>query len=118
MIVLVIVAILLAIAYPSYVQYASKAKRGDAQQLLLNWSINQEIWRSNHISYAAEGDLAFPTIEHYQFDTGGSDPTATAYTLRAVAQGDQLNDKARDGTICSPLTMNQNGVKSPPACWE
>jgi len=43
MIVLVIVAILLAIAYPSYIKYVRKANRGDAQQLLMNWSINQEI---------------------------------------------------------------------------
>jgi type IV pilus assembly protein PilE len=34
MIVVVIVAILLAIAYPSFVNYVRKAKRGEAQQLL------------------------------------------------------------------------------------
>ena len=56
MIVVMIVAILLAIAYPSYVQYVRKAKRGDAQQLLMNWSINQEIWRSNNTTYAGDRD--------------------------------------------------------------
>ncbi len=50
MIVLVIVAILLALAYPSYIKYVRKANRGEAQQLLMNWSINQEIWRSNNTS--------------------------------------------------------------------
>ena len=45
MIVILIVAILVALAYPSYINYVRKAKRGEAQQLLLNWSINQEIWR-------------------------------------------------------------------------
>lgn len=48
MIVIVIVAILVSLAYPSYIQYIRKAKRGEAQQLLMNWSINQEIWRSNN----------------------------------------------------------------------
>ncbi len=52
MIVLMIVAILVALAYPSYVDYVRKARRGEAQQLLMNWSINQEIWRSNNPTYA------------------------------------------------------------------
>ena len=84
MIVLVIVAILVALAYPSYIQYVRKSKRGEAQQLLLNWAINQEIWRSNNTSYAGTGDLPAPTNENYGFDTNG-DPTATAYILRATA---------------------------------
>ncbi len=45
MIVLVIAAIILGLAYPSYVDYVRKSKRGDAQQALMNWSVNQEIWR-------------------------------------------------------------------------
>jgi type IV pilus assembly protein PilE len=117
MIVLMIVAILLALAYPSYTQYARKAKRGEAQQLLMNWAINQEIWRSNNPFYAKEADLAAPTNDHYELSTVG-DPTATAYTLQAVGGGDQVNDKARDGTPCKTLTMNQTGIKSPPVCWE
>ena len=117
MIVVMIVAILLAIAYPSYVQYARKAKRGDAQQLLMNWSINQEIWRANHTLYASTGDIPAPTNDYYALDTVGT-PDAISYTLQAIGGGDQVNDVARDGTDCSTLTMNENGVKSPPACWE
>ena len=51
MIVVVIIALLLALAYPSYVDYTRKARRGEAQQLLMNWAINQEIWRSNNTAY-------------------------------------------------------------------
>jgi type IV pilus assembly protein PilE len=117
MIVLVIVAILLSLAYPSYIQYVRKAKRGEAQQLLLNWSINQEIFRSNNTEYADVDDLTAPTSDDYTLSPDGT-PTATLYTLQAVAGGDQVNDKARGGTPCSTLTLNQNGVKNPPACWE
>ncbi len=121
MIVLVIVAILLAIAYPSYVQYVRKANRGDAQQLLMNWAVNQEIWRSNNTEYAGTGDIPAPT--HDKFDFAVDNVSATTYTLEAVASStDQLKDKARDGTPCgteaSPLTINQSGVKNPAACWE
>jgi len=119
MIVLIIVAILVALAYPSYIQYVRKSKRGEAQQLLLNWSINQEIWRSNNPSYAGTGDLPAPTTDPvtYTFDTA-ADPTATEYILQATAVGDQANDTARDGTDCGVLTLDQNGVKDPPACWD
>jgi len=116
MIVLVIVAILVTIAYPSYVQYVRKAKRGEAQQLLLNWSINQEIFRSNNPEYATTAQLPVPTHDHYTFTLPAR--SSTAYTLQAAAGGDQANDKARDGTTCTPLTLTQAGVKSPAACWE
>lgn len=123
MIVVMLVAILLAIAYPSYIQYVRKAKRGEAQQLLMNWAINQEIWRSNNPAYAGNGDIPPPTHDDYTFSVTAS---ATAYTLTAAAKSgnDQLNDKARDGTACSTLNMNSAGVKysggdpSILVCWD
>ena len=121
MIVVMIVAILLALAYPSYVQYTRKAKRGEAQQLLMNWAINQEIWRSNNTTYNGIDDpnaanYIIPDNEHYTFTV--ADVSATAYTLEAAGGGDQVNDKARGGADCSTLEMNQAGIKDPPACWE
>ena len=117
MIVLVIVGILLSLAYPSYIQYVRKAKRGDAQQLLLNWSINQEIFRSSNTTYAREQDFAAPLSDDYTLSLNGA-PTATTYTVQAVAEDDQLKDKAKDGTECSPLRLDQNGVKTPLVCWQ
>jgi len=121
MIVLIIIAILVALAYPSYTRYARKAKRGEAQQLLLNWAINQEIFRSNNPQYddgtiipepcsGAEADCDYGFVV--------SETTATTYTLTANAIGDQANDTARSGESCAQLELNQNGVKSPAACWE
>ena len=117
MIVVVIVAILTALAYPSYIQYVRKAKRGEAQQLLMNWSINQEIWRSNNTAYATVDQLPVPINDHYDFDLSVA-PTATTYTLQAVAQDDQVNDVSRDGTACATLTLNQSGLKNPTVCWD
>jgi type IV pilus assembly protein PilE len=123
MIVLVIVAILLALAYPSYIDYVRKARRGEAQQLLLNWSINQEIWRSNHTAYAPINDdplvgMPEPTHVYYTFDFS-VDPTPTAYTLRANGRNDQVNDTSRGGTPgdCATLTLDQSGVKLVDTCW-
>jgi type IV pilus assembly protein PilE len=125
MIVLVILAIIIALAYPSFVQYARKAKRGEAQQMLMNWAVNQEIWRSNNPSYNdvnTPGDAGYmvPDSDYYNFSF--ADVTATTYTLRAEAQGDQANDKSKAGDYCGGngtlMTIDQNGVKSPAACWE
>ena len=125
MIVVMIVAILLAIAYPSYARYVLKANRGDAQQLLMNWSINQEIWRSNHPEYAdaVSDGTGIPAPTHDKFDFDIADRSATTYTLRAEATGGQAEDKTRDGaTHCgkagSLLTLSQNGVKEPAGCWK
>ena len=115
MVVLVVVAILVALAYPSYTQYVREARRAEAQKLLMNWSVNQEIYRSNNSSYASTGDMAPPTHEHFQFDTVGT-PDASSYELEAQATGDQLNDK-ESGQSCGQLTVDQNGAKDPIDCW-
>ena len=118
MFVLVIVGILVALAYPSYVEYVRKGKRGDAQHLLMNWAVNQEIFRSNNTSYAAGNDPALPApaLDNYGF--AASNISATTYTLTATATGDQLNDKSRDGTDCSVLSVTNTGTKDPAVCWQ
>ena len=118
MIVLSILAILLALAYPSYVDYVRKGKRGEAQQMLMNWAVNQEIWRSNHATYAGTGDIGPPTSDYYTFGVVDGSVSSISYTLQANAQNDQSKDKARNGTSCATLTLDQNGLKSPPDCWE
>lgn len=114
MTVVAIVAVLVALALPSYTRYVRKANRGEAQQLLLNWANNQEIWRANDTDYATVGELAVPTHTRYTFTLPTR--TATTYVLRATADGDQANDEER-GTTCSPLEINQANAKTPANCW-
>jgi len=114
MIVIVILAILVALAYPSYSNYVRKARRGEAEQLLMNWSVNQEIYRSNNPTYADEGELAFPTHGSYDFSIDPVNPAGT-YTLTATATGDQLNDTAKGD--CTVLTLTSGGIKGPAICW-
>jgi type IV pilus assembly protein PilE len=122
MIVLVIVAILLALAYPSYVDYVRRANRGEAQQMLLNWAVNQEIWRANNPTYASEANLPPPNHDKFNFNLDAS--SATAFAISATALGDQANDKARDGTPCGVLNLNSAGQKysggdtTKISCWD
>ena len=115
MITITVVAILVALAIPSYTQYVRKANRGDAQQLLLNWSNNQEIWRAAHTTYADESTaLGVPTHGKYTFTVTGTG--ATAYLLTATATGNQASD-SDPGTSCTALTMNQSNTKAPADRW-
>lgn len=115
MIVVAIVAILVALALPSYTAYVRKANRGEAQQLLLNWANNQEIWRANDSDYATDAELAVPTHAKYTFAV--SNLSATTYTLTATASTtDQQKDKDK-GTSCTPMSITQANAKSPAACW-
>ncbi len=114
MIVIAIIAILVALALPSYTRYIRKANRGEAQQLLLNWANNQEIWRANDSDYATVGEIPVPTHTRYTFTLPTS--TATTYTLTATPIGDQAKDEER-GDPCDPLSLDQSNSKSPANCW-
>jgi len=114
MIVITIVALLVALALPSYTRYVLKANRGEAQQLLLNWANNQEIWRANDTDYATTVEIAAPT--HAKFNFTLSNRTATTYTLTATAQGRQADDEER-GEDCDVLTLDQSNTKTHANCW-
>ena len=124
MIVVGIVAILVALALPSYTQYIRKANRGEAQQLLMNWANNQEVWRANNTGYATSVELAPPGHDKYTLfrrvtgNTCMNDDAASAtqFTLVACPTGNQANDKEK-GEDCDPLTLDQSNYKDPPACW-
>ncbi len=124
MIVIGIVAILVALALPSYTQYIRKANRGEAQQLLLNWANNQEIWRANNTGYATSTELTPPGHDKYTLyrrvtgNTCANDNSASAtqFSLVACPIGNQDQDVER-GVPCDPLTLNQSNAKTPFQCW-
>jgi type IV pilus assembly protein PilE len=123
MITMAVVAVLLALAYPSYARYVRKANRGEAQQLLLNWANNQEIWRSNNPTYADDVDppngIPVPVHDRYVFSLGAPNPpTASEYLLVATAQGDQAKDGLASEGECATLTLDQLGEKTEAVCWD
>lgn len=116
MIVIAIVAILVALALPSYSAYIRKANRAEAQQLLLSWGNNQELWRATHTTYDDGTGIAVPTHDKYTFRA--SNATATTYTLTATpSTADQLKDE-QYGDSCNPLTLDQGNGKTPAKCWQ
>lgn len=115
MITVSIVAILVALAIPSYTHYVRKANRGEAQELLLNWSNNQEIWRASHTTYADEATtLGVPVHGRYTFSVSGV--SSSAYKLTATTTGSQVGDRD-GGASCDVLSLDQSNARSPAGCW-
>jgi len=130
MIVVSIVAILAAVAYPSYRDSVARGRRADAKGVLLENA--QLIERQYTISnaYDRKGDgsaLSDPPIARSPRDganvfydigfTGTHD--ASQYTLRAVPRGGMATDP------CGTLTIDHAGVKGVTGgtlgvseCWE
>ena len=125
-IVTVVVAILAAIAIPSYQSSIRKSRRADAQAVLLNMQLQIEKWRANQPSYAdpAGGEvrvLGNPPAgtgiaTYYTFAVSNDAATTFTVTATAITGKGQTNDQ-QSGTTCTPMSINQSGTRSPAACW-
>lgn len=122
MIVVAIIGIVAAIAYPAYFDYVREARRAEAQAELLKGQINQQRYRAYNNTFALDGaslaaeslDLSVDTA-YYTYTTTGS---AGGYSVTATVVGstDQAND-AEGATSCSPMSINHEDALEPPACW-
>lgn len=116
-----IVAILSAVALPSYQWMVRKSRRAEAQAALFQMYLGQERWRANHVAYAARTEhLPAPTpgsavARYYRFVADG---TQTTFTVQAVAvSGKGQEHDAQRGTPCSALSIDQSGTRRPGDCW-
>ena len=136
MIVIVIVGILAAVAYPSYQNSVRKARRADGAAALTNVQLAQEKLRSSCRFYAQNlagaanicgANAAGSTVNapaasgegHYVVALSNASPTG--YTVTATGTGDQANDKAGGVTCTLVLTVSAaspNGARTPDACWD
>ena len=135
-IVLGVIAILVALAMPSFQDALRKSRRSDAIDSILGLQLAQERWRANHTTYGQLGNpydpLTFPqtflgpdpldsTDEHYELDITVF--TATNYTIVATAQGDQANDYCGNFVLTNALgviTKTNPGspaASNPELCW-
>ena len=109
MIVVVIVAILAAVAIPSYQGQIQKTRRADAKEALMRAAAAQERYFFSHNEYTDDlTQLGFQSSlsndAHYSLK---ADPvTTTAFTITAtpVPNGVQLKD-----TQCTEFSINQLG---------
>lgn len=120
MIVVVIVGILAAIAYPSYQEQVAKSRRADAQTALMELAQFMERHYTANGSYLEGANP--PTLPFTEspkdagakfYDLSLQGTTATAFVVRAVPKGAQLGDR------CGTMTLSNTGVKAAAAndCW-
>lgn len=134
MVVVVIVGILVAVAYPSYINHITKSRRSDGQTALLDLANRMERYFSENHTYAtatiAAGNAATDVLgsnlspeQWYTISIPAK--SAFAYTIQATPR----NAQATEDTLCQSLTLNnlgQKGITAGPAgnptgtadnCW-
>jgi type IV pilus assembly protein PilE len=127
MITVAIIAILAAIAYPSYTEQVARSRRADAQSALLEtaqWIERQYTITNAYDKFYKAGTLTTlttaeltgqqplkaKTAANYTLSFGdkaggNTTPGADAFTLRMAPQGAMANDK------CGTLTLSNTGAK-------
>lgn len=133
MIVVAIIGILAAVAYPSYLNYVIKTRRATAGACLMELSQWMERNYTTCLAYDKTGSGCSTTVDsaalpsptcisdlsgNYGFTIAATPAiSGTSYQLNAapVAGSSQAKD-----TTCGTLTLNQQGVKGAAAtsgCW-
>lgn len=120
-----IVAILTAIAYPSYRQQVLRGNRTEGKAELLEAAQELEKCYTRFGAYNSPNCAAFVQLSNgvgrpsearrYQISLVAGNPRPiTEYTLRAVPQNGQEAD-----TTCGTLTLDQTGQRMPTTdkCW-
>ena len=118
MIVVAVVAILAAIALPSYEWAMVRARRGAAQSCLTDQAhFMERYYTTNNMSYAGAQPPACGNDVgvHYVIGFVGT-PDASGYVLQIVPQGRQ----AVADTKCGSMRIDQTGLKTgaTPDCWK
>jgi type IV pilus assembly protein PilE len=130
MIAVAIVAILTAIALPSYQSYVQKSRRADAITALSALQLAEEKWRASNLTYTTALSSPPSGLGISSLSGGGyytiavASASATGYTLTAtpVAGTSQASD-----TSCPLMTIVQTGGNtsyfdsasmSSSACWK
>ncbi len=124
LVVVAIVAILAAFAYPAFVGSMQKGRRSDAMSSLLVLQQNQERWRATNASYT-------PTLDNVWTGGGATDSLDGHYTLSitAASAADFTAVSApkaggpQVGVDCGSFAVDRNGPDysggyADRACWK
>jgi type IV pilus assembly protein PilE len=108
MVVVVIIGILAAIAYPSFQEQVRKTRRADGKAMLVETAQQLERCYTRFASYnnVACG-VALPAASDEGFYAVNTTAlSASAFTLQATPQGDQVNDAK-----CGALRLSSTGLQ-------
>ncbi|ART82976.1 hypothetical protein CBP31_10345 [Oceanisphaera profunda] len=120
LIVATIIAILGALAYPSFSAYLLKNQRLAAQKSLYALQLQQEEWRISHAQYATDiSDLDPRLADHTHYSFSITQASSSHYQLTATVKAGLAQAQDRQGAqSCQTLTLNRSHEKTPVECWE
>ena len=120
MIVVVIIGILAAIAWPQYQQHAIRGNRAAAQAQMMDLANREQQYLLANRSYATKTQLesagyALPSDVglNYTYDITLGTGAMPTYTITFTAKSTSI--QAKDGS--TPLSLTSQGVKSPSGKW-
>lgn len=128
LIVVVIIAVLGAIAYPAYTNYVFRTNRAEGQSLLLRIASEQERHFTQFNRYALDLVSAPPAglgMTSVQSENGyytasvvaGPSGNNQTFRLTAAPQGRQADDECKDLRLNSLGTKSFTGNESNGPCW-
>jgi len=108
MIVIGIIGILAAIAYPAYRDYVLRSERVEAQASMME--LVQVLERCFTLNNSYEGCEPEPNTDAFDTDryTVIANTDALTYTVTAIPTG---------ASQCGTLTIDQAGIRDPADCW-
>jgi type IV pilus assembly protein PilE len=122
MVVMVIIGILAAVAYPNYRDFVARAKRNEAKAALLQIATNQERYYLNNNTYTSDmTDLGFAVAGDFKTETGsynidvanGADSNTYSATASYLLGG-------KESAACLTFSINATGAKTSlpyTDCW-
>lgn len=117
MIALAILAIIVAVALPSYRSYVLRSHRSDALATMTTYQTMLERCYAQTFAYdgtcvgVPASGVSTPSPQGFYTITVATTPTT--YTLTAQATGTQIDD-----TACATMTLNQANERTPAgSCW-
>lgn len=117
MITVVIIAILASIAYPSYIDSVRKARRADAQGVMVEYAAFAERVFTESNSYAGATKAASGLTDTSFYTFSPSTLTATTFVVTATAINDQTNDPCVNMTLSNTGATGASGTLGA-ACWQ
>jgi type IV pilus assembly protein PilE len=116
MITLAILAVLVAIALPSFASYLRRSARAEAQSFLQDAASRQQQYLVDRRAYAGSLSLLHTTpsadlANKFTFTVATTNGPPPTFTLTAQAIGNQTSD------MCPTLTLDNAGNRSPASCW-
>ncbi|KAF1698446.1 pilus assembly protein PilE [Pseudoxanthomonas jiangsuensis] len=121
MIVIAVIAILTALAYPAYQDQVRKSRRAQAKADLVEYAQEAERWFTANNTYTGYVPPAQSPRQGTSFYTISPTPfgatEASAFTLTATATGDQVKDRCGNLTLTSTGLKGRSGSVDLSECW-